>query len=93
MSSINSLSLTVRGTDNMIYINEWNGDWEGWNAITYGTTTNSPATSMVNEVLHIVVRGYDGSTLWHCNINLDTDVQSSWEFVSGSTPSEPTFTD
>jgi hypothetical protein len=37
------------------------------------------------------VKGFDGASLWHCSVDLDSSVQSSWALLTGSSPSAPTI--
>ena len=89
-SSLNSIQLAVKGMSGDIYINELvGGIWQGWNGLSSGSTNDSPAITATNNVLQIIVRSLDGIGLWHCKLDLITDVQSEWSPVSGSTPSTP----
>jgi len=91
-STFSTLYLSVRGLSDEIYINKWTGgNWQGWTAISSGATGDSPAVAVVNDILHIVVRGLDGSSLWHYYIDLNTNAESGWAAISGSTPSAPTL--
>ena len=91
--ALNRLYLTVRGGDNRIWINTWNGGvWAGWTPLPDGTTNDSPTMTVANGELHIVVRNIQGTTLWHYYIDVTTNIQSGWISMSGSTPSKPTLT-
>jgi hypothetical protein len=89
----NKLYLTVRGLNNSTYYNTWNGtDWEGWTVVPSGATCDGPASTIIGDELHIVVRGMDGHSLWHYHINLSTSDHSGWTRISGATSSAPTLT-
>jgi hypothetical protein len=91
-ATFGTLYLSVRGTDNTIYINKWTGaNWQGWTALSSGATGDGPAAAVANDILHIVVRGMDGSNLWHYYIDLNTNAESGWAAISGSTPSAPSL--
>jgi uncharacterized protein YbdZ (MbtH family) len=86
------LCLVVRGLDSAIYFNVWNGvEWQGWTALANGSTIDSPAATALGDELHVVVRGADGFSLWHCYVNLATLDQSGWTAISGATQSTPTL--
>jgi hypothetical protein len=87
-SSSDSLCLVVRGMDNAIYYRNYTGSsdsWGGWSAVPTGATNDGPAATMPSDKLYIVVRGLDGSSLWFWD-------GTSWDLLSGSTPSPPTLT-
>lgn len=85
--------LIVQGLNNRIYYNTWNGSsWEGWTALPTGATCGSPAATILDGELHMVVRGMDGTGVWHNRLNLSTDDFSGWTTISGATPSAPTIT-
>lgn len=88
--ALNKLYLAVQGGGNMIWINVWNGAaWEGWTSLPDGATCASPAVTVVNGELHIVVLSNNGDALWHYYLNLSTDVPSGWIRIEGWTPSAP----
>jgi hypothetical protein len=90
--TLNKLYLSVRGGDNRIWINTWNGSaWESWIALPDGATCDSPAITVMNGELHFVVRCITGIALWHYYTNLDTDAQSGWVAMDGWTPSAATL--
>ncbi len=90
---LNAAYLCVKGQDNHIYINKWTGGvWQGWSALSSGSTIDTPAAAATDETLQIVVRGSDGNSLWHCSLDLNTQAQSAWSNIGGSTPSTPTLT-
>jgi len=91
-ATFNTLYLSVRGLDDLIFINEWSSSvWQGWTALPTGATSDSPALTVANDTLVIVVRGMDGNSLWHCYVDLNTHIQSGWTLISGSTISAPTL--
>ena len=57
-----------------------------------GKTINSPAVALIDEELHIVVRGMNSDQIWHGYVNLNENSFSGWSLLSGSTPSAPTLT-
>jgi hypothetical protein len=86
----NGYCLVVRGTDNSIYINKYVGSaWQGWTALSSGSTTESPAATVIGNKLYIVVVGMDHVTLWTSNKDLNTNAFSGWSWISGTTPSKP----
>lgn len=87
------LYLTVRGSDNGIYLNKWNGaTWLGFTAAPSGSTSKSPAIAVYENTLHIVVTSMDGSSLWYNAMNLNTNTMGTWTPMAGSSPSAPTMT-
>jgi hypothetical protein len=93
LHTVNGLCLAVRGDDNQIYVNRWNGvSWQGWNVISLGSTVSSPAIAVYQNTLHMIVIGLDGSSLWYNSMNLTTNVASGWTPLMGSSPSAPTIT-
>lgn len=93
--TLNRLYLVVRGLNDRIYYNAWNGvGWEGWIALPTGTTCDGPATAVIGDRLHFVVRGMDGNTLWHGYLEDPADPESfsGWSWLSGATSSAPTLT-
>lgn len=85
-----TLYLVVRGEDDQIYYNVWNGGWGSWTLIP-GSTTAGPAAAVVGGALHIVVQGYGATSLYHCYVNLTDDTFSGWTGISGATPVAPTL--
>jgi FtsP/CotA-like multicopper oxidase with cupredoxin domain len=89
----NGLCLVVRGQDNLLYINQWNGaTWVGWNQLSAGSTPKSPAIAVYENKLHLVVIGMDGTSLWYNTMNLSTNVWASWTPLTGTSPSAPALT-
>jgi hypothetical protein len=84
-----NLYLAVRGMDNKIYINVWDGAWKGWSPVPTGSTSASPAVSILNGVLHVVVKGSSDTSIWHCY--RDQSGYSKWTKLSGSTNVSPTL--
>ena len=91
-ATLGEVYLSVKGMDTQIYMNKWSGSWQGWTALASGWTNESPSIAVTDDVLQVVVKGSDGFSLWHCNVDLNTSVQSSWQALSGSSPSAPTIT-
>ena len=86
------LYLVVRGLDNVVYYNVWNGvDWEGWTSLSSGATCDSPGATVIDDRLHIVVRGMDEYSLWHMSVDLTTSIASDWALIDGATNSAPTL--
>ena len=84
--------LVVRGANNRIYYRTLSGDvWGSWNVVPSGLTCDTPATTMVDGQLYMVVRGMDGASLWFGSIDLSINSFSGWSYLSGSTPSKPTL--
>ena len=86
-----SLHLVVRGSNNGIYYRTCNVEedtWGGWTALP-GSTGDTPAAAVCGSELHIVVRGMDGSSLYHGFVDLSTGTFSGWTMMSGATPSIP----
>lgn len=91
--SRNEVILVVRGLNNVIYRNAWNGSgWYGWVGLPTGATCDGIGTTVIGETLDVVVRGMDGYTLWYGNVDLSTSAFSGWTLLDGSTPSTPTLT-
>jgi len=87
--------LVVRGMDNRIYFNiydELKSNWTGWKTIPTGITIDAPSVSLVNEKLHIVVRGSDGSSLWYGYLDIDKLTFSGWKYLPGQSLSQPFMT-
>jgi hypothetical protein len=92
MQTSNGLALVVRGSDDLLYLNKWNGlAWEGWNSVPIGTTPTSPAAAILNDDLHVAVVGNDGA-LYHGSMNMATSTFTGWSALAGWSPSPPTLT-
>ncbi|MEM3384163.1 MAG: multicopper oxidase domain-containing protein [Nitrososphaeria archaeon] len=88
----NDLCLIVRGENNLLYINTWNGFvWQGWTAVPSGATPLSPAAVVLGDTLHFVVVGMDGYSLWYNSMNLVNGTIVGWMPMNGSTLSAPTL--
>jgi len=87
--------LVVRGRNNKIYGNMWNGTgWEGWTPLLTGATWDSPTAVIAGGELHIVTRGRQRFTLWHCHADPFTPNRggfSIFSHVDGATASPPTL--
>lgn len=91
--SRNEIILVVRGLNNAIYRNSWSGlGWTGWAGLPSGATCDGVGATAIGDSLRVVVRGMDGYTLWHGNVDLSTGAFSGWTLLSGSTSSAPTLT-
>ncbi|MFF7442739.1 hypothetical protein [Streptomyces sp. NPDC008122] len=59
--------LAVRGTDDHIHHNSYDGDsWEGWSQVPDGMTYDAPALTEYDEDLYLFVRGTDDAV--HYNV-------------------------
>lgn len=86
-------ALAVRGTDDRVYYRCRNEvAWQDWMVLP-GSTVDSPAIAMLGNQLHFVVRGSDGSSLWHGYLTNPEDPSSfsGWTLLSGATSSAPTL--
>ncbi len=87
-----TMYLAIRASDNRVSVNKWNGAvWEGWNTISTGATSNSPAACIAGDKLLIVVVGLSGPALWQNSMDLSTSTFAGWTSVTGTTPSKPTL--
>ena len=86
--------LLVRGTENQIWYTEYDSPGEVWRewANLPGSTIDTPAAAILDDQLHVVVRGMDGSTLWHGYYDLVTEEFFGWTMLAGSSPSPPVLT-
>ncbi len=88
--TLDKLYLAVQGGDSSIWINTWDGAaWALWEALPDGATCDSPALTVIDGELHVVVRCMSGMALWHYCINMLTDVDFGWMRMDGWTPSGP----
>jgi hypothetical protein len=86
--------LLARGLDNTIYYRTYNiasDTWNDWHALT-GLTCDTPAATVTDSTLQIVVRGIDLNSLWKGTLNTTTDNFTGWILIEGTTPSKPTLT-
>jgi hypothetical protein len=86
--------LVVRGSNNGIYCKTYDvatDSWGSWTGLP-GSTPNSPAAAVINNELHLVVRGMTGDTIWHGYVNLDDSSFSGFTQLSGAMPSAPVMT-
>jgi uncharacterized repeat protein (TIGR02543 family) len=86
--------LAVRGNNDMIYYRLYDTvleDWSSWGSLP-GSTVDAPAAAILDNQLHIVVRGMDGASLWHGYYDLTSESFSGWTNLEGSTPSSPVLT-
>jgi hypothetical protein len=84
--------LVVKGMDNRIYYRMYDTvaeTWDQWSVLPSGWTFDVPAATVLGDQLHFVVRGMDGATLWHCTVNLVSEVFSGWELLSGASDATP----
>jgi hypothetical protein len=82
----NVLEVIVRGTDDGVYRNWWNGSaWSGWIGIPGITTTHAPALARrVNGTMDLFVRTPSGGVGWS---SFDGVAFSAWKTVPGSVDS------
>ena len=81
----NALYLVVRGNDNLIYINRWNGmNWQTWSTVPLGSTSSSPAITQQNDVIYFEVVGQNNA-IYTSQINTVNGVFSGWMPADGST--------
>lgn len=86
------LCLVVRGMNDHIFWRLYDfeeADWTDWVEVSTGSTCDGPAADVKDEMLHIVVRGMGGSSLWYGYVNLTESTFYGWTFTSGSSPSPP----
>ena len=87
--------LAVRGMNDKIYINRYDGSsWLGWEQIPTGTTAQGPAIAFdSNDNLHVMVTSSAGDgRIYHCYKDSNTNTWTSWSRLIGATPSEPELT-
>ena len=88
----NALELVVRGEDNLIYVNRWDGmTWQGWTYLPSGATSAGPTAIILNNDIYFEVIGMDGA-IYFSTMSMLTSTFSGWTWLSGSTPSNPTST-
>ncbi|MDX1813473.1 MAG: polysaccharide deacetylase family protein [Candidatus Bathyarchaeia archaeon] len=92
--SFENVHLVVRGNDGTVYYRFYDTIldlWGDWIPLP-GSTCDSPAAALLNNNLHIVVRGMDEHTLWHGYYNLTSKEFVGWTMLEGSSPSPPVLT-
>ncbi len=90
-ASPDRLYLTVRGTDDKIYYQSYDGStWTNW-AVIYATASDGPGVTILNNKLHMAIRGITGDELWQGSVDPGTGDFSGWTQVPGSTLSSPRF--
>jgi hypothetical protein len=83
------LYIVVRGMDNGIYYRELSSS--SWVKLP-GSTIDAPSAVVLNGKLHIVVRGSDGTSIYHGQLDLLSGKWLGWIKLTGSTPSAPSLT-
>jgi hypothetical protein len=85
-----TLYLAVRGTNGGIYLNTHpsGGAWSGWKQLP-GGTSDGPAVAVAGSMLHLAVRGNDGSSIWHGMMDRGTQAWQGWSAVPGAAYSKP----
>ena len=85
--------LAVKGLDDRIYYRIYEESiWGDWKVIPEGRSNDSPAATIVDGMLHFVVQGMDGQTIWHSQVNLVDDSFSGWTQIGGLSDTAPTLT-
>ena len=93
VQATNSIVVIVRGDNNLIYTNTWDGSsWLGWTLVPIGDTTSTPAAAVVNNDLYFVVVGMNNA-LYYSSLNLTTNSFSGWTALDGSIQSAPILTE
>ena len=83
-----SMALAVRGSDSGIYWKKYeNEEWGTWTKLP-GSTPDTPALTMLDNNLHMVVMGSDNK-IYHGWVDIETDVFSGWNPITGSTQNAP----
>ena len=90
------LFLVVRGFTSTIHYNVYDCNqqaWTGWTLLPNGYTCDRPATAVLGNQLHVVVRGLgtlqQSRTLWHSIVNLADASFTGWTALAGSTDTAP----
>jgi len=79
----NSLDLFVRGTDNALWWERWNGaTWSSWQTLGGALTSSPAATSPGNGLIDVFVRGTDNA-LWERTTTNGGATWSSWYKIGG----------
>jgi FtsP/CotA-like multicopper oxidase with cupredoxin domain len=90
-----AMYLVIRDVSNRInyrFYNLTTSTWGSWNLLPSGSTSESPAAAIINNELHIVVKGSTNNALYDSFVSLNNGTFSGWALLSGSTPSAPTLT-
>jgi hypothetical protein len=88
-ASETEVCLAVKGSDNRIYVNKWDGAaWAGWSMIPTGSTPSGPSVTIANVQLYLAVRGMDNGIYW-CTESLSIPGWSDWARLPDSTASSP----
>ena len=90
------LYLTVRGSDDGVYLRSYDGSWSGWTSLPGGTNDAVGACIQHSKPdpdanLHVVVKGMTGG-MYHGEYDLNSESFLGWTLISGETPSPPTIT-
>jgi len=90
--AMNALELVVRGDNNAVYINRWNGmSWQGWTLVPSGSTSNAPAITIMDNYFYFEVVGIN-NVVYTATYNSVNGVFSGWTPADGSTTSPSTLT-
>ena len=81
--------LVAKGMDGSIYYRSYDtvaGMWGDWKVVLGGSTVDTPAVTVIDDKLFMVVRGSDANSLWFGTVDLTDDSFSGWSFISTPTP-------
>jgi len=84
----------VRGLDDRIYYREYDAStdsWGSWKVVSAGSTCDGPGATVIDNELHIAVRGMDECSLWHGYVDVTTDNFYGWSWLSGTIESASTL--
>ena len=92
--SLSQAYLVVRGSNDYVYFRLYScadETWGDWIAFP-GSTVDAPSAAVLGNQLHVVVRGMDGTSLWHSYYDLTSESFSGWANLEGLSPSAPVLT-
>ena len=99
----NKIVMVVRGTEGKVYASIWSGSVPdpfynppgqlsvSWTELPGLLTSEGPAAVVIGNTLYVVALSMDRQTMWQCTMNLQTKTSSEWVWISGTSPSRPTF--
>jgi spore coat protein A, manganese oxidase len=86
-----AVRLIVRGENNLIYTNRFDGtSWQGFTALPLGSTTSGPAAIILNNDVYYEVLAGSG-TIYYSTQNTLTGTFSGWIAQQGTSPSTVTM--
>jgi spore coat protein A, manganese oxidase len=89
----NTLYVAMKGLTNLIYYAKWDGtSWSAAIQIPTGSTDSSPAVTVINGQLQLVVKGNGTNGIYEYFITITNNAITSWRLIGGSTPSGPRVT-